>query len=61
MPLIVPTHTAKWLLTLKAITVDKPITGEVFELSYNDQIYLENGYLIGKVLRAVIKASGETV
>jgi hypothetical protein len=29
-----------------------------WEISYNDQIYLENGYLIGRLLRSILKAKG---
>ena len=41
--------------------LERKVVGEMFELSYNDQIYCENGYLIGKILRSVVKASGQTV
>lgn len=29
-----------------------------WEVSYNDQIYLENGFLIGRLLRSILKARG---
>ncbi len=28
------------------------------ELSYNDQIYLENGYLVAQLLRKILRESG---
>ena len=61
MPLIIQARTAKWLSGINVIVLDKKIAGEMFEMSYNDQIYCENGYLIGKILRSVVKASGRTV
>ncbi len=30
----------------------------MWEISYNDQIYLENGYLIGRLLRSILKSKG---
>ena len=61
MPVLVSASTAKWLQQLAIITSLTPLTGSQYELSYNDQIYLENGFLIAKLLRVLLKTSGSSV
>ncbi len=56
MPIEVSPAVSKWLQQLKITSSE--LSSSAFELSYNDQIYFENGYLVAQLLRAVLSKSG---
>ena len=58
MPIEVSPSVSKWLQQLKVVTAEPGQSSGSYELSYNDQIYFENGYLVAQVPRAVLSKSG---
>lgn len=59
MPLKLSFSVAHWLNS-KQLLKPEPSEGNNWEVSYNDQLYLENGFLIGQLLRVILKEKGHT-
>lgn len=61
MPITVNPHVALWLQKMQVLPEDIKISKQTpFEFPFNQQIYLENGYHIGRLLRNVLKMNGNT-
>jgi len=61
MPILTSPQVAIWLQKIQILPEDLKISkSEPYEFAYNQQIYLENGYLIGQLLRNVLKMNGNT-
>lgn len=58
MPVVISVRTGRWLGSLKLISGERVVGNGKVELSYNDQIYLENGYLVAQLLRKILRESG---
>ena len=62
MPILTSPQVALWLQRLHVLSSEEKINKhEPYEFPYNHQIYLENGYLIGQLLRTRLKMNGNTV
>lgn len=57
MPVHVRSVIGAWLKELGLVDNLQIEDGQL-EISYNDQIYLENGFLIGRLLRSILKSKG---
>ena len=61
MPILTSPQVALWLQRMHVLPEEEKINKhEPYEFSYNQQIYLENGYLLGQLLRNVLKMNGNT-
>ena len=61
MPVEIQPQTARWLQSLLLISPPHLLTHGTLSLTYNDELYLKNGYLIAQILKSVLKSSGGTV
>jgi hypothetical protein len=59
MPLQLSWWVAQWLQRM-AIIEGKVRKGEEHELTFNEQIEFENGYLVARLLKALLRESGST-
>lgn len=59
MPLILSLSLVKWLKGFHLIQGEVSSNGQC-EISYNDQLYFENGYSIGQLLKDILKTKGFT-
>lgn len=55
MALVIPREVYSWLISLKILQNVDMDSAPLQQVLYNDTIYLENGYLIGKLLRVILK------
>lgn len=59
MPLRLPLSVARWMASL-GLLKGEPRSSDEWEVSFDDQLYLENGYLVGQLLRIILQARGHT-
>jgi hypothetical protein len=57
MPLRLPLSVARWMASL-GLLKGEPRSTDEWEVSFDDQLYLENGYLVGQLLRIILQARG---